>query len=233
MAIKSKSKAEPKFYYLLILRDMLLQKQGQALPNPHVISYFQKKMGERLFKITYNKGHQITEKYKEECLAQYLIKHQSASQMKQDLLYQKRFFILLKEIWMQLKMQQRDQEGLKGYIQKLLPIIQTKEHESYINYPDDYDESFEENQTLEKNNVEQINEKLTQPLQKPPKNVQPKREQSFREEEISKKLFDFHNAILNMSELIQEDVDDIIISALLEELQSMENASPPIKEVLL
>lgn len=74
MAIKAKGKAEPKFYYLLLLRDMLLQKQGQPLPNPHVLTYFQKKIAERLFKITYNKGHQVTEKYKEECLSSYLQK---------------------------------------------------------------------------------------------------------------------------------------------------------------
>lgn len=105
-------------------------------------------------------------------------------------------------------MQLRGQDGLKGMIDKILPILTIKEQESYINYPDDYDESYEENQTFEKNNLAQVNQKLSHSQQKLPKTPPPKREESLREDDISKKLFDYHNAILNMNDMIQGDVDD-------------------------
>lgn len=95
MVVKTKSQAIVKFFVLLLLRDMMQSE------NPLVVNYFAKKIMERLYKIMNPKSHQQINEYKQNCLKHYLPKNLTTQQQKQNQLDQAKFYILLKECWIQ------------------------------------------------------------------------------------------------------------------------------------
>lgn len=86
--IKDKLPAQPKFYALLLLRQIMILKKTQ------ITEYFIKKLMDRLFKIAMFSSKASSSHSKETCLDEYYLQHSDENKM-----YSARFYDLLVECW--------------------------------------------------------------------------------------------------------------------------------------